>query len=87
VTSTTSNPQNLVFTLNSIDWLAQDEALIGIRSKLRTPPVVAFTSDFQRGALKWGNLVGVPLLFVTVGITRVAGRRRRIEARWKEAVS
>jgi len=31
--------------------------------------------------------VGVPLLFVAVGITRVAGRRRRIEARWKEAVS
>ena len=82
-----ANPQNLAFTLNSIDWLAQDEALIGIRSKLRTPPMMAFTSDFQRGALKWGNLVGVPLLFVTVGITRVAGRRRRIEARWKEAVS
>jgi len=82
-----SNPQNLVFTLNSIDWLAQDETLIGIRSKLRTPPVMAFTSDFQRSALKWGNLLGVPLLFVAVGITRVAGRRRRIEARWKEAVS
>ena len=56
-----ANPQNLVFTLNAIDWLAQDEALIGIRSKLRTPPVMAFTSEFQRGALKWGNLVGVPL--------------------------
>ena len=82
-----ANPQNLAFTLNSIDWLAQDEALIGIRSKLRTPPVMAFTSEFQRGALKWGNLVGVPLLFVTVGITRVAGRRKRIEARWKEAAS
>jgi len=82
-----ANPQNLVFTLNSIDWLAQDETLIGIRSKLRTPPMMAFTSDFQRGALKWGNLVGVPLLFVTVGITRVAGRRKRIEGRWKEAVS
>ena len=58
-----SNPQNLVFTLNAIDWLAQDEALISIRSKLRIPPVMAFTSDFQRVALKWGNLVGVPLLF------------------------
>jgi ABC-type uncharacterized transport system involved in gliding motility auxiliary subunit len=81
-----ASPENLVFTLNSIDWLAQDEALIGIRSKLRTPPVMAFTSEFQRTALKWGNLVGVPLLFVTVGVTRVARRRRRIEARWKEAV-
>ena len=80
-----SNPENLVFTLNAIDWLAQDEALIGIRSKLRTPPVLSFTSEFERVALKWGNLVGVPLLFVLLGVVRVTGRRRRAEARWKEA--
>ena len=82
-----ASPQNLVFTLNAIDWLAQDEALIGIRSKLRTPPVMSFTSEFQRVGLKWGNLAGVPLLFVAVGIVRVTGRRRRIEARWKEVAS
>ena len=79
-----ANPQNLVFTLNAIDWLAQDEALIGIRSKLRTPPVMAFTSEFQRVALKWGNLVGVPVLFVLLGVVRITGRRRRAETRWKE---
>jgi ABC-type uncharacterized transport system involved in gliding motility auxiliary subunit len=82
-----SNPQNLVFTLNAVDWLAQDEALIGIRSKLRTPPVMVFTSEFQGAALKWGNLVGVPLLFVLLGVVRVTGRRRRTEARWKTATS
>jgi ABC-type uncharacterized transport system involved in gliding motility auxiliary subunit len=82
-----SNPQNLVFTLNAVDWLAQDEALIGIRSKLRTPPVMAFTSEFQGALLKWGNLVGVPLLFVALGVVRVTGRRRRTEARWKAAAS
>ena len=82
-----SNPQNLVFTLNAIDWLAQDEALISIRSKLRTPPVMAFTSDFQRVALKWGNLVGVPLLFVLLGVVRVTGQRRRTVARWPEVAS
>ena len=82
-----ANPQNLVFTLNAIDWLAQDEALIGIRSKLRTPPVMAFTSEFEGALLKWGNLVGVPLLFVAVGVIRVTGRRRWIEARWKAVAS
>lgn len=82
-----ANPQNLVFTLNAIDWLAQDEALIGIRSKLRTPPVMSFTSEFQRVALKWGNLVGVPLLFILLGVVRVTGRRRRAETRWKETPS
>ena len=82
-----ANPQNLVFTLNAMDWLAQDEALIGIRSKLRTPPVMAFTSELQGLALKWGNLVGVPLLFVLLGVVRVTGRRRRAETRWKEVPS
>ena len=81
-----ANPQNLLFALNAVDWLAQDEALIGIRSKLRTPPVMAFTSEFQRwalGATWWG----VPLLFVALGLIRVTGRRRRIEARWKDVAS
>ena len=82
-----ANPQNLVFALNAIDWLAQDEALIGIRSKLRMPPAMAFTSEFQKAALKWGNLVGVPLLFVLLGVFRVTGRRRWTKARWKDVPS
>ena len=82
-----SNPGNLVFLANAIDWLAQDEALINIRSKNRTPPGLVFESDFSRSVLKWGNLVGVPLLFVLFGLARVTGRRRRAEARWGEVVS
>ncbi len=81
------NPSNLVFLQNAIDWLARDEALIAIRSKDRTPPVLAFESDLGRTLLKWGNLVGVPLLFVLAGVARVGGRRRRAEARWKEVVA
>jgi ABC-2 type transport system permease protein len=82
-----SNPQNLAFTANAIDWLAQDEALIDIRSKNRTPPSIVLTSDFQAAALKWGNLLGVPLLFVVGGVVRVTGRRRRAESRWQELAS
>jgi ABC-type uncharacterized transport system involved in gliding motility auxiliary subunit len=82
-----SNPQNLVFTANAIDWLAQDEALIDIRSKNRTPPAIVLTSDFQAALLKWGNLLGVPLLFVVGGVLRVTGRRRRAESRWQELAS
>lgn len=81
------NPDNLTFLANAIDWLASDEALIGIRSKNRTPPNLVFESDMSRNVLKWGNLLGVPLLFVFVGIVRVTGRRRRAEARWSEVVS
>jgi ABC-type uncharacterized transport system involved in gliding motility auxiliary subunit/ABC-type transport system involved in multi-copper enzyme maturation permease subunit len=81
------NPQNVTFAANAIDWLTQDEALISIRSKTRTPPTLAFTSDFQRSALKWGNLAGVPLLFILFGVMRVTGRRSKLEARWEEFTS
>ncbi len=81
-----SNPQNVTFLANAIDWLAQDEALIQIRSKDRTPPSLVFTSDATRDLLRWGNLAGLPLLFVVFGVFRVTGRRRRAEAQWKEVV-
>jgi len=70
------NPQNVVFAANAVDWLAQDEALIGIRSKDRTPPPLVFESSFSRGLFRWGSLVGVPLLFVIVGMVRILRRRR-----------
>ncbi|MFQ5538068.1 MAG: Gldg family protein [Gemmatimonadota bacterium] len=82
-----SNPQNVSFVANAIDWLAQDESLIRIRSKNRTPPQLVFTSELAKNVMKWGNLIGVPLLFVLVGIVRITGRRRRAQARWKEVVA
>ena len=82
-----SNATNLVFLANAIDWLAQDEALIRIRSKNRTPPNLVFQSDVARSFLKWGNLLGVPLLFVLFGVIRITGRRRRAEARWGDLVA
>ena len=82
-----SNATNLVFLANAIDWLAQDEALIRIRSKNRTPPNLVFQSDFTRSFLKWGNLLGIPLAFVLFGAVRIGGRRRRAEARWRGIVA
>lgn len=81
-----ANPQNLIFAANAIDWLAQDEALIRIRSKNRTPPALVFESDFEKNALKWGNLIGVPLLFVLGGAARVMGRGARARRTWQEVV-
>jgi ABC-2 type transport system permease protein len=82
-----SNPQNLIFTANAIDWLAQDEALINIRSKHRAPPPLTFASDFGSNFLKWGNLVGVPALLALFGLFRISGRRRRAMRWWGENTS
>jgi len=78
------SPQNLTFAANAVDWLAQDESLIAIRSKDRTPPPLIFDSDVQKVALRWGNLVGMPLLFVLIGLARNVQRRRESERLWKE---
>lgn len=65
----------LVFVQNAVDWLAQDEALIAIRSKDRTPPPLVFTSSAARDAVKYGNLIGIPLLLVGFGGVRLWRRR------------
>jgi ABC-type uncharacterized transport system involved in gliding motility auxiliary subunit len=68
----------MIFFQNAIDWLAQDEALITIRSKDRAPPQLVFESDVLSDVARYGNMVGVPLLFILFGVMRVA-RRRRIQ--------
>ena len=71
-----NSPENVVFVENAIDWLAQDEALIGIRSKNRAPPPLVFTSAVTRGVVKYGNLIGVPALLIVAGVLRLLQRRQ-----------
>jgi ABC-type uncharacterized transport system involved in gliding motility auxiliary subunit len=70
------NPENLAFVLNAVDWLAQDEALIAIRSKDRRPPPLVFSSDAVKQGVKYANLTGVPLLLAVAGLVHLARRRR-----------
>jgi ABC-type uncharacterized transport system involved in gliding motility auxiliary subunit len=70
-----NTPTNIVLVQNAIDWLAQDEALIAIRSKERAPPALVFTSSVTRGVAKYGNLIGVPALLIAAGILRLWRRR------------
>jgi ABC-2 type transport system permease protein len=67
---------NILFLTNAVDWLAQDEALIQIRSKLRRSPPLLYATEGMRDAAKYGTLIGVPLLFVLIGAVRLARRRR-----------
>ncbi len=80
-----STPSGLLFALNAVDWLAEDEALIAIRSKNRQPPPLAYESEAVRDFVKWGNIVGVPLLLVLLGSLRLVQRRRRMKLRYGAA--
>ena len=70
-------PENLALTLNAIDWLAQDQDLIAIRSKDRRPEPLVFKTVAERELAKYANLIGLPLLVALAGLVHLIRRRRR----------
>ena len=73
---TQRSPENMVFALNAVDWLAQDEALIAIRAKDRRPPPLVFTSDGLKQSVKYFNVAGLPILIGLFGLLRLIRRRK-----------
>jgi ABC-type uncharacterized transport system involved in gliding motility auxiliary subunit/ABC-type transport system involved in multi-copper enzyme maturation permease subunit len=80
-------PDNMAFALNAVDWLAQDESLISIRSKDRSPPVLSFSSPVIREGVKYVNVIGLPLLLALFGIAHLAGRKRRTREPYTRAAA
>jgi len=74
-----ANPKLL---LNVADWLLLDPALLAMRSRgMSEPPIQADLSTATRNAVKFGNILGVPLLLVLYGVVRWRmreGQRRAI---------
>ena len=70
-------PENLGLALNAVDWLAQDEELIAIRSKDRQPVPLVFKSAVERDVAKYANLIGLPLVVALFGLAHLIQRRRR----------
>lgn len=71
--------ENLTFVLNGVDWLVQDEELISIRSKNRTPPSLVFESATTRDFVKYSNVAGIPLLIVIAGVVTMLRRQRSMK--------
>ena len=69
-------PQNITFVLNTVDWLVQDEGLIGIRSKDRAPPPLVFESSAMRDFVRYGNVIGMPLFIIVAALVRLLKRRQ-----------
>ena len=68
---------NTAFMLNLADWLVQDEALIGIRSKIATMPALAPTTPDVQIAWKIFLLLGGPAVLFLYGALRQWRYRRR----------
>jgi gliding-associated putative ABC transporter substrate-binding component GldG len=73
---------NQALLLNMVDWLSLDRKLLEMRARAQNDtPFHPELSSAARNAVKWGNVVGAPLLLIAVGLIRWQmreGRRRRL---------
>lgn len=70
-------PGNIKFGLNLVDWLVQDEDLLGIRSKSIAARPLDETSARLRSWIKYGNMLGPVLLVILFGLFRWRSQKRR----------
>lgn len=68
---------NQVLSLNLIDWLAQDDALLAVRSRDLSAAPLDKVSSGTRSMAKYLNILGLPLLFVGFGVLRWRLREAR----------
>ena len=71
------SPSGEVFVQNLMDWLLLDEALLEVRSRGLAAAPLGELSDSERRTVKYGNIVGVPLLFILFGLVRWRRREAR----------
>ena len=69
--------ENLALGLNLIDWLAQEENLAEIRSKVITTRNLTFSSPTHRNLVQLANIAGIPFIFIVLGVVRYVTRRRK----------
>ncbi|MFQ6091931.1 MAG: GldG family protein [bacterium] len=71
------NRSSVTFFLNIVDWLAQDEDLIAIRSRTITDRPLKELSPGSRKAVKYANVLGTPILVILAGLIHWRMRRSR----------
>lgn len=70
-------PQNLTFMENAVDWCTMGDLLIGIRSRAGAIRPLKPLPDGARTAIKFANILGMPLVVILGGLAWFGLRRRR----------
>lgn len=69
---------NQALALNMVDWMMADSSLLAMRSRaFADAPIDPDISDVARASIKYGNIVGMPILLVLYGLLRWRRRERR----------
>ncbi|MDO8520021.1 MAG: hypothetical protein Q7T11_07665, partial [Deltaproteobacteria bacterium] len=71
------NPANIVFIQNVVDNALWGNKLTGIRSRGKSDNPVTLPSPAGIAAIRWGHMIGIPLMVIAVGFLIYALRRRR----------
>lgn len=72
------SPANQVLALNIVDWMLADSALLQMRAREFTDaPLDSELSDVTKQVIKYGNIIGVPLLLIIYGLVRWRLRESR----------
>lgn len=79
-------PGNADFFLNAVDWFTWGDDLIGIRAKKMLNRPLPILTERQKRLIKYGNMIGVPLVVILVGVIRFYLRQRRRNTYLKEKV-
>ncbi|MDI6840221.1 MAG: Gldg family protein [bacterium] len=73
-----ASPSNIALFLNTIDWLAQDEALIAIRSKGVSERPLRNISKGSKKAVRWIDTLVPSIVLIAVGLIRWRRREKRV---------
>ncbi len=67
---------DFAFVQNVLDWMTNEEDLIAVRMKTTAdPPIDKDVSEGKKAAIKYGNIIGIPLAFMLFGLIRWRIRR------------
>ena len=68
--------ENVALALNLVDWLAQEDKLASVRSKVVSSRDLLYSSPTHENTARWINVAGIPLVFILFGAIRSVRRRR-----------
>ena len=78
---------NVLLGLNLLDWLAQEDKLASVRSKVVSERNMVFSSDQHRNLVQYLNIGGVPLLLILLGLLRFWRRRTKgFKGNWRRGL-
>ncbi|MBN1618167.1 Gldg family protein [Candidatus Dojkabacteria bacterium] len=83
-TTVQANQDNLQLGVNTVDWLSSNSKLAEIRQKNTSASPLLFTADWQANILRYGNIIGIAVIILSVGTVVVITRNQKTKKKYKQ---